>query len=68
MGIQEKPKQIELIGSFVSGRDTFISLPIEYGKSIILVEIISTISQQRPHTSNLNSDILASLASNIHKN
>ncbi len=41
MGIQElKPKQIELIESFVSGRETFVSLPTGYGKSIILSSII----------------------------
>ena len=69
MGILElKRKQIELIESFVSVRDTFISLLTRYGKSIILVEVVSVVSQQRPHTSDLNSDILTSLASNIHEN
>ena len=36
MGLRElKPKQIEAIQSFVSGRDTFVSLPTGYGKSVI---------------------------------
>ena len=67
MGIQElKSKQIESIESFVSGRDTFVSLPTGYG-SVILVEV-SVIFQQRPHISDLDSDILASLATNVHEN
>ena len=68
MGIQElKSKQIESIESFVSGRDTFVSLPTGYG-SVILIEVVSVIFQQRPHISDLDSDILASLASNVHEN
>ena len=36
MGLRElKPKQTEAIQSFVSGRDTFVSLPTGYGKSVI---------------------------------
>ncbi|XP_065898784.1 ATP-dependent DNA helicase RecQ-like [Dysidea avara] len=36
MGIQGlKPKQLEAIEAFVSGKDTFVSLPTGYGKSII---------------------------------
>ena len=36
MDLQElKPKQIESIETFVSGKDTFISLPTGYGKSVI---------------------------------
>ena len=36
MGISDmKPKQIDAIKSFVSGRDTFVTLPTGYGKSII---------------------------------
>ena len=36
MDLQElKPKQIESIECFVSGRDTFVSLPTGYGKSVI---------------------------------
>ena len=36
MGIKElKPKQVEAITTFVSGKDTFVSLPTEYGKSLI---------------------------------
>ena len=36
MGIQGlRPKQLEAIEAFVSGKDTFISLPTGYGKSII---------------------------------
>ena len=67
-GIQElKSKQIESIESFVSGRDTFVSLPTGYGKSVILVEVVSVIFQQRPHISDLDSDILTSLAPNIHE-
>ena len=67
MGIQElKSKQIESIESFVSGRDTFVSLPTGYG-SVILV-VVSVIFQQRPHISDLDSDILASLATNVHEN
>ena len=69
MGIQDmKSKQIESIESFLSGRDTSVSLPTGYGKSVILVEVISDIFQQRPHISNLDSDILASLASNVLEN
>ena len=30
-----KPKQIDAIKSFVSSRDTFVTLPTGYGKSII---------------------------------
>ena len=67
MGIQElKSKQIESIESFVSGRDTFVSLPTGYG-SVILV-VVSVVFQQRPLISDLDSDILASLASNVHEN
>ena len=67
-GIQElKSKQIESIESFVSGRDTFVSLPTGYG-SVILVEVVSVVFQQRPHISDLDSDILASLATNVHEN
>ena len=69
MGIQDmKSKQIESIESFVSGRDTSVFLPAVYGKSVILVEVVSDIFQQRPHISNLDSDILASLASDVHEN
>ena len=50
MDIQElKLKQIELLKSFVSSRDTFV-LPTGYGKSIILVEVVPVVSRQRPHT------------------
>jgi len=36
IGIQGlKPKQLEAVESFVSGKDTFVSLPTGYGKSII---------------------------------
>lgn len=36
MGIQGlKPKQLEALESFVSGKDTFVALPTGYGKSII---------------------------------
>ena len=36
MGISDmKPKQIDAIKNFVSGRDTFVTLPTGYGKSII---------------------------------
>ena len=49
MDIQElKPKQIELLKSFVSSRDTFV-LPTGYGKSIIFVEVVPVVSWQRPH-------------------
>jgi len=35
MGIDGlKPKQLEAIESFVSGKDTFVSLPTGYGKSV----------------------------------
>ena len=69
MGIQElKSKQIELIERFVSGTDTFVSLLTAYGKSIIFIEIISVISRQKPHTSDLNSDILTLLGSNAYEN
>ena len=30
-----KPKQVEAIQSFVSGHDTFVSLPTGYGKTVI---------------------------------
>ena len=32
---QLKPKQKEVISTFVRGRDVFVSLPTGYGKSII---------------------------------
>ena len=37
MGIVEglKPKQMEAIESFVSGKDTFFAVPTGYGKSLI---------------------------------
>ena len=36
MGIKQlKPKQVEAITTFVSGKDTFVSLPTGYGKFII---------------------------------
>jgi len=36
IGVQSfKPKQVEAVESFVSGKDTFVSLPTGYGKSII---------------------------------
>lgn len=36
MGIAHlKPKQLEAISAFVSGRDVFVALPTGYGKSII---------------------------------
>lgn len=30
-----KPKQLKAIRTFMSGRDTFVSLPTDYGKSVI---------------------------------
>ena len=30
-----KPKQLEAVHTFMSGRDTFVSLPTGYGKSVI---------------------------------
>ena len=30
-----KPKQLEAVRTFMSGRDTFVSLPTGYGKSVI---------------------------------
>ena len=30
-----KPKQIEAAQSFISGQDTFVSLPTGYGKTVI---------------------------------
>ena len=30
-----KPKQLEAVQSFLSGNDTFVSLPTGYGKSVI---------------------------------
>jgi len=36
MGIERlKPKQLEAVEAFVSGKDTFVSLPTGYGKSKI---------------------------------
>jgi len=36
MGIAElKEKQKEAISTFIQGRDTFVALPTEYGKSLI---------------------------------
>ena len=35
LGLTElKPKQVEAISAFVSGKDVFISLPTGYGKSV----------------------------------
>ena len=46
MDIQElKPKQIELIESLVSGKDTFVFLPTGYGKSVILVKVVTVASR-----------------------
>ena len=37
MGIEElKPKQVEAIATFVSGKDTLVSLPTEYGSLLSL--------------------------------
>ena len=33
--LQLKSKQLEALNAFLSGRDTFVSLPTGYGKSII---------------------------------
>ena len=30
-----KPKQLEALSTFISGKDTFVALPTGYGKSII---------------------------------
>jgi len=30
-----KPKQLEALESFMSGKDTFVALPTGYGKSVI---------------------------------
>ena len=30
-----KPKQLEALNAFMSGKDTFVALPTGYGKSII---------------------------------
>jgi len=36
MGIKRlKPKQLEVLEAFVFGKDTFVSLPTGYGKSVI---------------------------------
>ena len=36
LGIKQfKQKQVEAIESFLSGKDTFVSLPTGYGKSVI---------------------------------
>ena len=35
IGITLKPKQLEAIQAFCSGKDVFISLPTGYGKSMI---------------------------------
>jgi len=32
---QLRPKQLEALSTFVSGKDTFVALPTGYGKSII---------------------------------
>ena len=40
MGIDGlKPKQLEAVESFVSGKDTFVSLPTGYGKSVIFATL-----------------------------
>ena len=57
--------QNELIESFVSGRDTFVSFA---DKSIIFVEVVSVSFRQTSQASDLNSDIRALLASNVHEN
>ena len=42
MGISDmKPKQIDAIKSFVSDRDTFVTLPTGYGKSLVEVSVAS---------------------------
>ena len=36
MGLRPlKPKQLEALQTFVSGKDTFVALPTGYGKSVI---------------------------------
>ena len=42
--IETKRKQIELLESVVSGKNTFVSLPTGYGKYILLVEAVSVVS------------------------
>ena len=34
-----RPKQLETLSTFVSGKDTFVALPTGYRKSIIFVEL-----------------------------
>lgn len=34
-----KPKQVEALVTFLSGKDTFVSLPTGYGKSIIYASL-----------------------------
>ena len=35
-----KPKQVESIQSFASGKDTFVALPTGYGKSVIFAFLL----------------------------
>ena len=41
-----KPKQLEALGTFISGKDNFVALPTGYGKSIIfaLVPMLSDVT------------------------
>ncbi len=44
-GLTLKKKQLEAIISFVSGRDTFMSLPTGYGKSICYAILLSVFNK-----------------------
>ena len=41
LGYEVYPKQLEAITAFVRGRDTFVSLPTGYGKSVIYAALPS---------------------------
>ena len=48
LGIESfKEKQVEAITSFVSGKDTFVSLPTGYGKSLIYASLPYIFDQKK---------------------
>ena len=47
-----KPKQLEAIVAVVSGNDTFVSLPMGYGKSVVVSLLAHRVIDQWSATSN----------------
>ena len=47
IGLSLKPKQLEAIQKFCSGKDVFVSLPTGYGKSVIYAILPSIFDKLR---------------------